>query len=252
MTATRFNGGATRAEAPLLEVRSLVKAFGGIRALDGVSLSIYPGEVLGIIGPNGSGKTTFVNVVTGLLPPTSGVIRFRGQPLDSKPWVAATVGIGRTFQTPRIFRNLTVWENVLTVAWSRLGRRESAELRTREILETLDLVQVATERPISLTLEQQKVLGIAIALALDPVLIFLDEPLAGLSPSELELFAERIRRLNRLGITIVYIEHIMGMVRRLCSRVVVFNHGKIIAEGPPDEVLRNPVVVGAYLGGETA
>jgi ABC-type branched-subunit amino acid transport system ATPase component len=234
---------------PLLRLVGLTKDFGGVRALDGVSLEVHEGEILGLIGPNGSGKTTLVNVVTGVFAPSGGAVYFRGRRLEPKPWLAAHVGIARTFQSPRPFARLTVFENVLTAAMFRFRSRLEAEREAARILELLDMGGLRDLYPRSLTIEQRKRLDLARTLAIRPSLLFLDELMAGLNPGEMAQEVERVRELNRMGVTVVYIEHVMKTVRMLCQRVVVLHYGRLLTAGPPDEVLSHPDVVRAYLGG---
>ena len=236
---------------PLLEVRNLSKAFKGVRALDGVSLQVREGEILGLLGPNGSGKSTFINVVSGHYPVTGGDILFDGRQLAGLPaHRIAQAGIARTYQIPRPFAHMSVLRNVSMVAMfggAALGPAQA----TREAwkwLEFTGLQQRADSLPDDLNLHQRKFLELARALAARPRLVLLDEVLSGLTPGEINDAIALIRRIRERGSTIVFVEHVMRAVMALTDRIAVLNHGKLIAEGPADEVMKNPEVVSAYLG----
>lgn len=232
-------------------VNKVTKDFGGLRALNRVSVDVGPRDILGIIGPNGSGKTTLVNVSTGVLTPTSGSVEFDGQLIAGRPWAASRLGLGRTFQTPRYFTSMPVFDNLFTVALFHCSSAKASRSKAGEVVELLALGDFAAELPGSLTLEQRKRLGIGMALATGPKLVFLDEPMAGLNGTEMAEEAERILRIREAGIAVIYIEHIMAMIRKLCDRAICLDEGKLISQGAPDEVLRDPAVVSAYLGEET-
>lgn len=235
----------------LLETRQVVKQFGGLRALNGVSLSVRPGEILGLVGPNGSGKSTLINVVSGYLTASAGEVWFGGQEISR--WEAhriAELGLIRTYQIPRPFWNLTVLDNVLVGAMFGRKHRDHEEARATAIrwLEFTGLASRAKDPINSLTLHQRKFLEMARALAGRPRLLLLDEVLAGLNPSEVEAGISLIRRIKEAGVTILMVEHIMRAIVSLSDRVAVLNFGEKIAEGRPEEVLRHPEVVSAYLG----
>jgi len=249
---------------PLLEVRDLSVRFGGIRAVSGVSLAVGAGEILSIIGPNGAGKTTIFNVVTGLYRPTTGEVRLRGRPISLlPPHARAQLGVARTFQNIRLFRDLTVGENVRVARYGRaraglleslLGtpgfRRERSETdaRVAALLEGVGLRDRSGELARNLPYGDQKRLELARALAVEPSVLLLDEPAAGMSTGEADALMALIRGLRDRGLAIVLVEHHIRVVMGVSDRVFVLNHGERIAEGPPAAVRRDPAVIAAYLG----
>jgi len=242
----------------LLEIENLTKHFFRLSALSRVSLSVEPGELLGVIGPNGSGKTTLFNCVTGVLRPSDGHVRFRGEDITGR--TADTVyrrGIARTFQLIQLFPEMTVFENMLVAAQekrgtllSRLLRREEAETATRalELLEFLGIAGLKESLASNLSYGQQKLLDFGMALMSDPQVILLDEPMAGVNPTMIQSLVGHIRELNARGYTFVVIEHNMEVVMSLCRRIVVLSQGERIAEGTPAEIADNPLVLDAYFG----
>jgi branched-chain amino acid transport system permease protein len=236
---------------PILEVRTLSKAFKGVQALDKVTLQVRQGEILGLLGPNGSGKSTFINVVSGHYPLSGGEILFEGRNIAGLPaHRVAHAGIARTYQIPRPFKHMTVLQNVSMVAMfgcASLPRAE-AEREAWKWLEFTGLQGKAHALPEDINLHQRKFLELARALAARPRLVLLDEVLSGLTPSEINEAIELIRRIRDQGSTIVFVEHVMRAVMALTDRIVVLNHGKLIAQGVANEVMQDAEVVNAYLG----
>ena len=240
----------TTTNASTLSVQSVTKVFIGLRALDDVSLELQQGEILGLIGPNGSGKTTLINVITGLLPLTSGKIFLNNTDISqAKPYQIARAGIARTYQTIRLFKELTVKENLevaaVSVGLSRKGARQQANMLIQELDLGAWLDHLAAALPYGL----ERRVEIARALAMQPAFLLLDEPAAGLNEeeaNELIQILEPIPKNKKLGILIV--EHDIHLIMRLCDRLHVLNYGKTIGEGTPEVVRRIPAVVEAYLG----
>lgn len=242
----------TNATAPLLVVEGLSKSFKGVLALDGVSLNVRRGEILGLLGPNGSGKSTFINVVSGHFPSSDGRILFDGRELTDLPaHRIAQSGIARTYQIPRPFPHLTVLQNVSLAAEFGVDHpgKQAAEAEAWRCLAFTGLADKAHALPDDLNLHQRKFLELARALASRPRLVLLDEVLSGLTPSEIEEAIALVRRIRDRGATIVFVEHVMRAVMALADRVAVLNHGQLLAIGPAQEVMRDPEVVKAYLGG---
>jgi branched-chain amino acid transport system ATP-binding protein len=235
---------------PLLEVQGLVKRFGGFTALNKVSLSVKPGERFGLIGPNGSGKTTMINCISGALPVDAGSIRFEGREITTLPPHQRTrLGIVRSFQIPKPFTSMTVRENLgIPLEYAAAGRTRDEDAEAAEILRDIGLEAKAHLRPAGLTQIEMRKLELARAMAARPKLLISDEAMAGLSHAEVDDILAILFRLNTQGITIIMIEHIMRAVMRFSERIVVLDAGERIAEGTPEEVVRNPAVEKAYLG----
>ena len=233
----------------LLEARNVVQTFGELRAVDDASLTVNEGEIVGLIGPNGAGKSTFFNALAGERIPAAGQIRFAGSDITrATPEAHARLGIARSFQVPLTFEDMTVAENVLVGAFLRHPRRAAAENKTREMLEFTGLSDMSHRPARMLGTPGRKRLEIARALATEPRLLLLDEALAGLTPAEVQIAIGLVRRIHALGITLIIVEHIMEVILTLAERAVVFHQGRVIAEGPPRQVVNDPAVVAAYLG----
>jgi branched-chain amino acid transport system ATP-binding protein len=234
----------------ILEVDHVSKRFGGLRAISDVSFAVNENEVVFIVGPNGAGKTTLFNLITGVFHPDEGHIRFRGQDIThTSPDKAAKLGIGRTFQIVKPLRNLSVLENTMLGAFLRTSDSATAQMRSREVLAFLKMDDVATSPAAGLSLAMLKRLEIARALATGPKLILLDEVVAGLPTAEALALAEILKRLPEWGVSAIGgVEHVMQVVMRVADRVIVIDHGSLIAEGTPTEVVHRPEVIEAYLG----
>ena len=236
---------------PLLRVRGLHKAFRGVKALQGVDVDVRKGEILGLLGPNGSGKSTFINVVSGHYAATAGKVAFEGRELVGRPaHRIAGSGIARTYQIPRPFGHMTVLDNVALATMFGGGVRDpdAARAQAMQWLAFAGLATKAVARPEDLNLHQRKFLELARALASRPRLVLLDEVLCGLTPSEIDGAVALIRRIRDQGATIVFVEHVMRAVMALTDRVVVFNHGLLLAEGAASDVMQRADVMTAYLG----
>lgn len=252
--------------APLLEVKNLNKYFGGVAAIDDLSLDVHEGEIVGLIGPNGAGKTTVFNTISGFFPPTSGKIAFGGRDIARlKADRICRLGLTRTFQATTLFMGISVLENVFTGChlsyqsslWKRwlrtktaLAEEELLEEKARETLDFMGLGALSDEIAANLSHGHQRILGVCLALVTQPRLLLLDEPMTGMNPVETENMTALVRQIRDRGITIVLVEHDMKAVMNLCDRIVVLNYGRKIAEGVPEEIRANSVVVEAYLGGE--
>ncbi len=244
----------------LVEVSGVVKAYGGIRALDGCALEVHEGEINGLIGPNGSGKTTLFNVITGYERVQQGKVSLRGKDItNSAPDRVFGLGIGRTFQLTRMFPRLTVLENILVATqrdegWlrsvTRLAGSHSERSRAIELLEFVGIVRLAHEPAGNLSFGQRKLLELASLLVADPDILLLDEPAGGVNPTLINHLANRIQELNAAGKTILVVEHNMEFVMGICSRITVLSQGSTLMSGTPSEVRSSPAVLEAYLGAD--
>lgn len=234
---------------PFLSVHGVTRRFVGLVAVDRVSFDVERGEILSIIGPNGAGKTTLFNLLTGQLRPSEGEIRLRGRPITGLgPHVRARLGMGRTFQIAKPLIALSALENVMVGAFLRHRTLAAARDRALAVLEEVGLARRAGDRAGELTLSERRRLEVARALALEPELILLDEVMAGLDPTEVSQSISLIERLNQQGHTFLIIEHNLKVVRAFSRRVIVLDHGALIAEGSAEAILNAPAVIEAYLG----
>lgn len=235
----------------ILEIKNLVKDFGGLRAVDTLSLSIEEGQILGLIGPNGAGKSTAFNCIAGVFPPTKGEIYFAGEKITGrKPWTLCKKGLARTFQIVKPFSSKSVLYNVMVGSFATTDKTAVAEEKALKVLKLLYFEDKKDERAGTLTIAERKRLEVARALATEPKLLLLDEVMAGLRPAEVDEMVQIIQKLRDQGITIFVIEHIMRAIMALSDRIVVIHFGKKIAEGSPQEVASDENVIKAYLGDE--
>jgi len=250
--------------SPILVVEHLAKSFGGVNAVNDVSFEVQLGSIVGLIGPNGAGKTTTFNLISGRFTPSAGLVSFDGVPLTGKrPDQIAKLGISRTFQGTRIFPKLTVSENIqiASIAGANIGFwsdwlglpsarfvEKKAQERAYEVMEWTGMQGVANSVSGSLAYAHQSLLGMAIALAMRPKLLLLDEPFAGMNPGETQSAADMVLRIRNDGITVVLVEHDVPAVMRVCEHIVVLDQGRKIAEGTPKEIATNQSVIEAYLG----
>jgi branched-chain amino acid transport system ATP-binding protein len=235
-----------------LELAHLSKKFNGLRAVEDVSFTVPEGTIVGLIGPNGAGKTTCFNLVAGVYRPDAGEVRLDGKRIDGwRPDQVCRAGVGRTFQLAKPFAGLSVMENVIVGALNASAGVREAREKSRRIIEQLGLAAKRDQAASSLTLPERKCLEVARALATGPRILLLDEVMAGLRPTEMDHMVSLFRELNtKLGLTILLIEHVMRAVMALSSRIVVLNHGEVIATGTPAEVTRDSAVLECYLGEE--
>ena len=234
----------------ILEVKNATKRFGGLVANEKVTFDVDEGEIVGVVGPNGAGKTTLFNSISGAHPLTEGNIIFDGKDITTmKPHDICKLGIGRTFQIPQSLVELKVFENVLIGALCKRNDMDEAMTHVDEILELCGIADIKYELAGKLNVPQKKRLEIARAMATDPKLLLLDETMAGLNATERKASVDLIRKINSTGVAILTIEHNMDVVMNVSKRVVVLVSGKLLTIGTPEEVISNPEVISAYLGG---
>ncbi len=236
----------------MLVIDGVSKNFGGLAALDKVSFEVKRGQIVGLIGPNGAGKTTLFEVISGFLRPTAGRVLFKGDRIDGlKPHQVLRRGLARSFQLVQVFPSFSVHQNILASALHSLPMKEARQ-RTEEILELIGLSSKAEQLVSRLSLPDQKMTELGKVLALQPQMILLDEAMAGLTEAEVRSTVALIRRLWEQGVTFLLVEHRIEIVMELCQRIVVLNFGRKIAEGTPDEVVKNKDVIESYLGEEVS
>lgn len=238
------------AEKIMLSVEKVTKKFGGLTAVNQVSMQVREGEIVGLIGANGAGKTTLFNMIAGAYPVTEGKILFDGREVQNVPsHKLAKIGVGRTYQIVKPFGNLTMLENTMVGALQKYPKVEDARKKVEEVLELVEMSDRRDVRGENLNLPELKRMEVARALATEPKILLLDEVMAGLNPADSERVIELVRKINKeTGLTIVIIEHIMKAVMTLSNRIYVLNQGVLIAQGTPEEVSRNPEVIKSYLG----
>lgn len=234
---------------PLLDVCDVSKSFGGLKAVDKVSLSVNAGEIVSIIGPNGAGKTTFFNLLTGQKKPSGGQIRFKGNEITHmRPHHRARLGFGRTFQISQTMTSLSVLENAMIGAFLKLRSNQAAAERAMSALEAVGLGEKFDRKSQELTLGERRRLEVARAIAMRPDIILLDEVMAGLNETEITEILDLVHKLNSAGTTFLVIEHNLKVVRAFSRRVIVLDRGTLLASGNAEEVLSDPAVITAYLG----
>ena len=243
----------TSSQEILLQIRNLNKNFGGLQAIDDVTLDLPAGVITTLVGPNGAGKTTLFNLITGHLIPTSGTVHWLGKPLKGvQPWQVARLGIARTFQDLRLYSQMTVEENVMTVmersSWLWQGGRKAAEQRVTEILTETQLLEKRQERAVDLAYAERKFLSLARIMASEAKLWLLDEPASGLDPRSFDRFVTLLRAYAKRGITICIIEHNLDIVIKLSDRVAFLDQGKLLAQGSSEDILKDPHLAAIYFG----
>jgi branched-chain amino acid transport system ATP-binding protein len=239
----------TATSKTLLSVEHVSKRFGGLVATDDVSFTVAPGEIVGLIGPNGAGKTTLFNCIAGFFAPSSGAIHLNGASIGGKsPEQCARQGVGRTFQIARTFGSMTALENVMVGAFLKSRDVKVSRARSLELLEFVDLAEHADRPSATMTISEQRRMAVARALALDPVLLLMDEVMAGLNPAEVNEAVEVVLKIKAQGIACLIVEHVLEGIMPIANRIVVLDGGKKIADDAPAAVSNDPAVIAAYLG----
>jgi branched-chain amino acid transport system ATP-binding protein len=234
-----------------LEVQELTKRFGGLLANDRIDLTVNEGEIVGLIGPNGAGKTTLFNCIAGFYPPSEGTVRFKGEDITGfSANEVCLLGIARTFQIVRIFKDMTVLDNIMVGAFNRTNLTVRAKRKALEVLDFCGLTPKKSLLAGGLTIADKKRLDFAKALATEPSLLMLDEAIAGLNQTETAEAVELVKKVRQSGITVVLVEHVMEVVMPISNRIVVLDYGKKIAEDIPEKIINNEDVIKAYLGGK--
>lgn len=235
--------------APLLEVAGLSKNFGGLRAVSDVSFSLNEGEIVGLLGPIGAGKTTAFNMIAGYIRPSAGTVRLVGRDITGlKPWDICLAGVARTFQLSKTFGDLTLVENLMVGGFARHVDRHRNEDRAREICDFLGMTEKADAEAHHLTAFDRRKLELGRALCTEPRLLLMDEVVAGATPSEAAEMVQLVLKVRERGVTILIVEHVMKVIMSLSDRVIVLDHGEMIAAGLPRDVVREPRVLKAYFG----
>ena len=237
----------------LLEANGVTVRYGGLIAVNAVDFHVDKGEIVGLIGPNGAGKTTFFNAITGFREPDEGAVAFEGVSiLNTRPHKISRMGMSRTFQIVKPFAEMSVLDNVMVGAFSRHANARDARRAAMRALEVVRFESWADRRAGDLPVAGRKRLEVAKVMACNPKLILLDEVMAGLTPSEHNEMIDAVRSIQKSGVSVVIIEHVMPVIMNLCDRIYVLHHGELICEGRPQDVIRNPEVVKAYLGEDFA
>jgi branched-chain amino acid transport system permease protein len=247
--STTSQGTPSDHDAPILKLEGIAKSFGGVTAIKDFSVQIPRGILLGIIGPNGAGKTTLFNVINGYLKPDNGKVIFEGKNVTQlKPHDLCRMGIGRTFQVAQIFNKMTVLENIMIGGFAKHPRLQDARAMAIKTAEKMGIAYRLFDRAVGLSIWETKVLELSRALATEPKVLLVDEPMAGLNPEENDRIGEILKEISRSGVTVIVIEHVVQSLVKIADKMVGLDEGRNIAEGAPGEVISNPHIIEAYLG----